>query len=54
MIVFAIAIFIVGSAGIIILRHAYLKGRQWQMKRLDEQNKQLKRMTDISEKKARK
>lgn len=29
---------------------AYLKGRKWQMGRLDEQNKQLKRIADALEK----
>jgi len=34
------------------LIEAYLKGRKWQMKRLDEQNKQLKRIADAVEKMA--
>ena len=32
-----------------LLVNAYLKGREWQMKRLDEQNKQLKRIAELLE-----
>lgn len=39
---------------ITMLIDAYLTGRKWQMQRLDEQNKQLKRIADAIEELKRK